>query len=114
MCTDESKNVSTTMLKDHINTYQNNRIKRGNCRDHFKYENMIIVNMNDAWAFQSEGRKTNNVPTATSSKRKSSPPFRRTFTYAVWCQQTLNLLKLSLEQDHLIPTSCYDKVIPVL
>jgi hypothetical protein len=51
MCTDESKNVSTAMLKDHTNTYQNNTTKRGFCRDYFGYGNMIIVSMNVAWAF---------------------------------------------------------------
>ena len=72
------------------------------------------MDMNDGWEFQSEGRKTNDVPTAASPKRKSRPPFRRTFTYAVWCQQTPDLVKLSLEQDHLVSTSCYDKLRPVL
>jgi hypothetical protein len=67
------------MLKDHTNTYQNNAINSSYYFNHFKYGNMIIVNMNDAWAFQSEGRKTNNVPTAASPKRKSSPPFWENF-----------------------------------
>jgi hypothetical protein len=81
------------MLEDHTNTYQNNTTKRGYCHNHFKYGNMIIVNMNETWTFQSEGRKAKDAPTAASPKRKPSSPFPRTFTYAVWCQETPDLLK---------------------
>ena len=84
------------MLEDHTNTYQNNTTKRGYCHNHFKYGNMIIVNMNETWTFQSEGRKTKDAPTAASPKRKPSPPFPRTFTYVVWCQETPDPLKLTL------------------
>ena len=83
MCIDESKKISTAMLEDHTSTYKNNTTKRGYCRDYFEYENMIVVNMNETWTFQSEERKTKDAPTVTSPKRKPSPPFSRTFTYAI-------------------------------
>ena len=68
MCTDESLKpalLCSKITQIHIKTTQQTAAIAAII---LKYRNIIIVNINCVWAFQSEGRTTKDVPTAASPK----------------------------------------------